>query len=50
MGLIMSKMKDYYEFLQLVYRLETDTLKLMLEHEDDEFKRSLLAGEIEARA
>jgi hypothetical protein len=46
----MSKMKDYYEFLQLVYRLETDTLKLMLEHEDDQFKRSLLEGEIEARS
>ena len=45
----MSKMKDYYEYLQLLYRLETDALKLMLEHEDDMFKRDLLQGEIEAR-
>lgn len=45
----MSKMKDYYEYLQLLYRLETDALKIMLEHEDDNFKRQLLQGEIEAR-
>ena len=46
----MSKMKDYYDYLCLLYRLETDALKLMLEHEDDEFKRDLLQGEIEARS
>lgn len=45
----MSKMKDYYEYQQLLYRLDTDALKLMLEHEDDNFKRQLLEGEIEAR-
>jgi hypothetical protein len=50
MGLIMSKMKDYYEFLQLVYRLETDALRVMLEYECDDYKRSLLEGEIEARS
>ena len=45
----MSKMKDYYEYLQLLYRLDTDALKLMLQTEDDNFKRQLIEGEIEAR-
>jgi hypothetical protein len=45
----MSKMKDYYEFLQMLYRLETDALRVMLEYECDDYKRSLLEGEIEAR-
>ena len=45
----MSKMKDYYEFLQMLYRLETDTLKIMLEYECDDFKRQLIEGEIGAR-
>jgi len=46
----MSKMKDYYEYLQLLYRLDTDALKIMLQTEDDAFKRDLLQGEIEARS
>ena len=50
MGNDMSKMKDYYEFLQMLYRLETGALAIMLEYEDDNYKRQLIQGEIEARA
>ena len=45
----MSKMKDYYEFLQMLYRLDTDALRVMLEYERDDYKRQLIEGEIGAR-
>ena len=45
----MSKMKDYYEFLQMLYRLDTDALRVMLEYECDDYKRQLIEGEIGAR-
>lgn len=45
----MSKMKDYYEFLQMLYRLDTDALRVMLQYEIDDFSRQLIEGEIEAR-
>ena len=50
MGTVMSKMKDYYEFLQMLYRLDTDALRVMLEYECDDFRRQLIEGEIGARA
>jgi hypothetical protein len=46
----MAKMKDYYEFLQMLYRLDTDALRVMLEYECDDFKRQLIEGEIGARS
>ena len=46
----MSKMKDYYEFLQMLYRLDTDALRVMLEYECDDFRRQLIEGEIGARS
>lgn len=46
----MAKMKDYYEFLQMLYRLDTDALRVMLEYECDDFRRQLIEGEIGARA
>ena len=49
MGLIMSRMKEYYEFLQMLYRLDTDALRVMLEYECDDYKRQLIEGEIGAR-
>ena len=47
---IMSRMKEYYEFLQMLYRLDTDALRVMLEYECDDYKRQLIEGEIGARA
>jgi len=38
-----------YDYLCLLYRLSTESLELMLKHEDDRIKRDLLKGEIEAR-
>jgi len=38
-----------YDYLCLLYRLSTESLELMLKHEDDRIKREMIAGEIEAR-
>ena len=38
-----------YEYLCLLYRLSTESLELMLKHEDDTVKREMIAGELEAR-
>jgi hypothetical protein len=38
-----------YDYLCLLYRLSTESLELMLKHEDDKVKREMIAGEIEAR-
>ena len=45
MGLTMSD----YDYLCLLYRLSTESLELMLKHEDDKVKREMIAGELEAR-
>ena len=46
----MSRMKEYYEFLQMLYRLDTDALRVLLEYECDDYKRQLIEGEIGARS
>lgn len=38
-----------YDYLCLLYRLSTESLELMLKHEDDTVKREMIAGELEAR-
>ena len=38
------------EYIYLLYRLSTESLELMLKHEDDPAKRAVLQREIEARA
>lgn len=38
-----------YDYLCLLYRLSTESLELMLKHEDDRIKCEIIAGEIEAR-
>ncbi len=43
-------MKNYYEFSQLIRELETETLLIMAQAEDDEYKRQLIEWEIEERA
>ena len=45
----MSRMSEYYDFLTMLYRLSTDALEIMLEYEDDSYKRKLIEGEIEGR-
>ena len=38
-----------YDYLCLLYRLSTESLELMLNHEYDTVKREMIAGELEAR-
>jgi len=38
-----------YDYLCLLYRLSTESLELMLKHEDDRIKREMIEGELEAR-
>jgi len=38
-----------YDYLCLLYRLSTESLELMLKHEDDKVKREMITGELEAR-
>ena len=45
----MGRMKNYYEFSQLLRELETETLRLMADFEPDEYKRKLIEWEIEER-
>jgi len=46
----MGRMKNYYEFSQLIRELETETLLIMARAESDEYKRQLIEWEIEERA
>jgi hypothetical protein len=46
----MGRMKNYYEFSQLIRELETETLLIMARGEPDEYKRQLIEWEIEERA
>lgn len=46
----MGRMKNYYEFAQLLRDLETETLVIMARHEPDEYKRKLIEWELEDRA
>ncbi len=40
---------EHYNYLCLLYRLDTEALRIMLQGEGDETRRELIAGEIEAR-
>lgn len=46
----MGRMKNYYEFSQLIRDLETETLVIMARAESDEYKRKLIEWELEDRA
>jgi len=45
----MGRMKNYYEFSQLIRDLETETLLIMARGEPDEYKRQLIEWELETR-
>jgi hypothetical protein len=45
----MGRMKNYYEFSQLIRELETETLLIMARAESDEYKRQLIEWELEGR-
>ena len=45
----MGRMKNYYEFAQLLHELEIETLRLMLNFEPEEYKRQLIQWEIDDR-
>lgn len=44
-----AELIEDYSFCCLLYRLDTDALKLMLVSEGDETRRELIEGEINAR-
>lgn len=45
----MSKMKDYFEFSQLLHWLSVEALHIMLETEESDFRRTIIRNELEAR-
>ena len=45
----MSRMKDYFEFSQLLHWLSVEALHIMLETESDGFKATIIQNELEAR-
>jgi hypothetical protein len=45
----MGRIKDYFEFSQLLHWLSTEALQIMLETEADSFRASIITNEIEAR-
>ena len=45
----MGRMKDYFEFSQLLHWLSNEALQIMLETEADAFRASIIKNEMEAR-
>lgn len=45
----MSKMKDYFEFSQLLHWLSIEALEMLLETEESDFRRTIIRNELEAR-
>lgn len=45
----MSRMKDYYEFSQLLHWLSVEALRIMLETETNDFRMKIIQSELEAR-
>ena len=45
----MSKMKDYFDFSQLLHWLSTEALHIMLETETNDFRMKIIRNELEAR-
>lgn len=45
----MSKMKDYFEFSQLLHWLSDEALHIMLETETNDFRCTIIRNELAAR-
>ena len=45
----MSKLKDYYEFSQLLHWLSDEALQILLETEQDNYRAKIIINELEAR-
>jgi len=45
----MSKVKDYFEFSQLLHWLSDEALNILLETEQDDYRVKIITAELEAR-
>ena len=45
----MSKIKDYFEFSQLLHWLSDEALNILLETETNDFRCTIIRNELEAR-
>ena len=45
----MSRMKDYFEFSQLLHWLSNEALNILLETEQDDYRAKIIQNELEAR-
>ena len=45
----MSRMKDYYEFSQLLHWLSDEALNILLETEQDDMRAKIIQNELEQR-
>ena len=45
----MSRMKDYFEFSQLLHWLSDEALNILLETEQDDYRVKIITAELEAR-
>ena len=45
----MSKMKDYFDFSQLLHWLSIEALQMLLETEENGFRRDIILNELKAR-
>jgi hypothetical protein len=45
----MSRMKDYFEFSQLLHWLSDEALNILLETEQDDYRAKIIRNELEAR-
>ena len=45
----MSRMKDYFEFSQLLHWLSVEALQIMLETETNDFRVAIIQNELEKR-
>ena len=45
----MSRIKDYFEFSQLLHWLSDEALTILLETESDDFKAQIIQNELAAR-
>jgi hypothetical protein len=44
-----SKVKDYFEFSQLLHWLSDEALNILLEAEQDDYRAKIIQNELEAR-
>ena len=45
----MSRMKEYFEFSQLLHWLSNEALTILLETEESDFRRTIIQNELAAR-